>query len=567
MNITDHFAFTKKTSVLIVGGGPIGLAMAAELGWRGISVTMVEQQDEKTGPAKMLLVGVRTMEFCRHLGIAPAVRDWGFPPDFCMDNIFVAGSLNGFEIARVPMAPMGGPVDSVFSPERQRHCPQTWFDPILRDKAASYPHVQLRYQTRFESLIQDEDGVTTIVRDHATGEQEAIRSDYVVAADGNNSKVRQQLGIEMRGFPYLDTSINIEIDIPDLNSLHKMGNAGRYAMIGPEGMWATFVAIDGRRTWRLTLYGANDIDVDALDIDAAIQRLVGRPFDYKIISSGKWVRRMVVADAFCDDRVFLAGDACHTHPPNGGFGMNTGIGDVFDLGWKLEATLSGWGGPQLLASYDKERRPACHRAANESLANYRRLTAETRFPGIEEVTEEGRKLRRKLGQHLEQENIKAYQPIGIHLGYTYDPSPINVSDGTPRPAADLVGYVPNARAGSRAPHFWVSPAVSVLDLFGPGYTLLRFGRIDASGLIAAARMKNVPITVHDIVSPDARALYGCELCLVRPDGHVAWRGDAIPVDCMRLIDRMRGAGSAAAALTADALELAAHASAVVSPRF
>lgn len=541
--------WNSRTPVLIVGGGPIGLALAAELGWRGIATTLIEQNTPKIGAAKMLLVGVRTMEFCRHLGIAPQVRDWGFPQDFCMDNVFVAGGLTGWEISRVKLPAMGGPADSEFSPERQRHCPQTWFDPMLREKANSYPHVQLRYEMRFEGFSQDEHGVSVRVRNSANGLQETIRCDYLVGADGHASAVRSQMGIEMRGHPHLDTSINIELDIPDLALLHRIGNASRYITVGPEGVWGTFVALDGRRTWRLTLYGANDIDVDALDIPAAIERVVGKPFEYKINSMGKWVRKMVVADSFSDGRVFLAGDACHTHPPNGGFGMNTGIGDAYDLGWKLEATLKGWGGPQLLASYDKERRPACHRAANESLVNYRRLTAGTRFPGIEDNTPEGERLRADLGRRLNEANVKAWQPVGVHLGHIYDPSPVVVPDGSPKPADDLVGYAPTARPGSRAPHYWIRPGVSVLDLFGAGFTLLRFAPVDASGLVAAARLRGVPIRVHDETAAQARTLYGCDLCLVRPDGHVAWRGSGVPADCAQIIDRARGAGSAAAAMS------------------
>lgn len=536
-----------RIPVLIVGGGPIGLALAAELGWRGVGAMLVEQGTEKPGPAKMLLVGVRTMEFCRHLGVRDDVINWGFPDDFCMDNVFVAGSLNGWELSRVKLPSMGGAPDSDASPERQRHCPQTWFDPILRAKAASYPHIQLRYESKFESAQQDDDGVTAVVR-HADGRREVIRCDYLVGADGHGSAVRRQLGIEMRGHPHLDTSINIELDIPDLESLHRIGNAGRYIIVGREGMWSTFVALDGKRTWRLTLYGANDIDVDAIDVNAAIERVVGKPFKYKINSMGKWVRRMVVADAFSDGRIFLAGDACHTHPPNGGFGMNTGIGDAYDLGWKLEATLKGWGGPQLLASYDKERRPACHRAANESLVNYWRLTSGTRFPHIEDPGADGDRVREELGRKLSASNAKAWQPVGLHLGHIYDPSPINVPDGTDKPADDTIGYVPRARPGSRAPHFWLRAGVSVLDKFGHGFTLLRFAPVDASELVEAAERRDIPITVCDVDSPEAHALYDCDLCLVRPDGHVAWRGFATPADCGRVLERITGWADAVAAL-------------------
>lgn len=538
----------RRTPVLIVGGGPIGLALAAELGSRGVAATLIEQGTEKMGPAKMLLVGVRTMEFCRRLGIADDVIGWGFPEDFCMDNVFVAGGLNGWELSRVHLPSMGGPRQSAESPERQRHCPQTWFDPILRAKASSYPHITLKYETRFESARQDDAGVTVVVRNR-NGTEEILRCDYLIGADGHGSTVRRQLGIEMRGEPHLDTSINIELDIEELASHHPLGNAGRYVAIGPEGMWATFVAVDGKRTWRLTLYGANDIDVDAIDVDQAIRRIVGKPFEYRINSLGKWVRRMVVADSFQDGRILLAGDACHTHPPNGGFGMNTGIGDVQNLGWKLEARLKGWGGPQLLASYDKERRPVCHRAANESLVNYRRLTVDTRFDEIENPTPEGERVRRELGAKLSAANAKAWQPVGLHLGHTYDPSPVIASDGTPKSADDTIGYTPTARPGSRAPHFWVKPGVSVLDTFGEGFTLLRFAPVDCSLLVEAARSRGIPFKVFDASSDEGASLYEAALCLVRPDGHVAWRGNEVPDDCAHLIARIAGWGSEAAAMT------------------
>jgi hypothetical protein len=239
--------------------------------------------------------------------------------------------------------------------------------------------------------------------------------------------------------------------------------------------------------------------------------------------------------------VFLAGDSAHAHPPNGGLGMNTGIQDAFDLGWKLAATLQGWGGPALLESYSVERRPACIRANEVSLQNYRRLTSAEQRAEILSPTATGDAARRAIGERLVEENRRSWQPVGVHLGYIYNPSPIVVPDGTAQPADDTFGYRPSAFPGARAPHVWLAPERSTLDLFGEGFTLLNFTGVQTKPLEAAATRRNVPLAMHRIAHDEAAALYEQPLVLVRPDGHVAWRGDRAPDNPLALIDRVRGA--------------------------
>lgn len=538
--------------VLVVGGGPAGLAMAIDLAQRNIPVTLLEKTAAREGPSKMMLVGVRTMEFCRWIGMADRVSNWGFPPDFCTDSQFIVGSLmQGWRIGRIEMPTMGGAGDSEFSPERQRHCPQHIFDPMMRERAASLPLITRHYKTRFQSMVQYEDHVLVDATDTATGEAVRFRAQYVVGADGFRSSVREQIGIQMRGHPHLDTSINVEFEAPGLLTMHPLGQAIRYAMIGPEGLWATLIAVNGNDRWRITLYGANDIDVDRIDIPAAMKRVVGQEFEYRMITIDKWARMLVIGDRFQDGRAFLVGDAAHTLPPNGGLGMNTGIDDVRNLGWKLAARLQGWGGAHLLDSYDIERRPVCQRAGAEALINYGRLVGNTVHDGIDETSERGEAMRAQLGNGLVQQNSKSWQPSGIHLGYTYDPSPIVVPDGTPRPEDDTIGYVPNARPGIRAPHFWTAPGVSVLDEFGVAFTLLNFGEASTRTIEDAAARAKVPLRVVKISSDEGRRLYQQTLVLVRPDGHVAWRGDAHDADATGLLARVTGAGYPTAAARAE----------------
>lgn len=532
------------TTVLIAGGGPIGLALACDLGRRGVQTRLVEQGEDRVGTAKMIIVSVRTMELMRHLGIAEQVRDWGFPLDHKLDSVFCT-SLGGHELGRVRTPPLTQQTEHPFSPERERPCPQTWFDPILKRHARSFPGVTLSYGTRLASFTQDTDAVTAhLVTSDGT---ETVTADYLVGCDGYGSTVRDLLGIEVRGNKHLDRSMSIYVRSSALRSAHALGEAYRYVMVGPDGTWAVLTTIDGRDLWRIQLIGRAGQDAEAPDMDAVMARMVGRPVAYTVEATSSWVRKMTVADRFADGRVFLAGDAAHAHPPNGGLGMNTGIQDSFDLGWKLAAVAQGWGGPALLDSYDIERRPACHRAAAESLRNYQRLTGPALEPDLTADTPAGDAARARLGAQLVEENEKAWHPVGVHLGTNYDPSPVVVPDGTPRPEDDTVAYVPSTRPGMRAPHVWLADGRSILDLFGTGFTLLAFADAPTGPLTEAARAAGLPLTVTAVESSEAAALYGRALVLVRPDGHVAWRGDVLPADCTALIDTVRGAAIRVAA--------------------
>jgi 2-polyprenyl-6-methoxyphenol hydroxylase-like FAD-dependent oxidoreductase len=530
-----------ETPVLIVGGGPIGLALAADLGRRGVEALLVEKNENRLGPAKMLEVSVRTMEFCRQLGIADKVRNWGFPQDWPLDSAFVTDLL-GYELGRVRTPPLGSGASSEFSPERGRPCPQTWFDPILEGCARTFPHITLRHRVELESFVQDDDGVTAMLRDHGSGRMEIVRAGYLVGCDGFASTVRGLLGIAIRGEPHIDWSMTIYLRIPDLSAYHDKEKAFRYVFVGPEGTWSFLSIVDGKDLWRLQLVDVDEGRLQNADIAALMRRCMGRDVPYTIEDKSLWIRKRTVADRFGDGRVLIAGDAAHAHPPNGGLGMNTGIQDAFDLGWKLAATLAGWGGPDLIASYDHERRPASARAAEVSLANYRRLVSAEQRAEILSPTSAGDAARRAIGERLVEENEKSWHPVGVHLGYIYHPSPIVVPDGTPVPADDTFGYRPTAFPGARAPHVWLAPQRSILDLFGDGFVLLKFGEAPSDAIERAAESRGVPLAVHRIDHREAAALYRRRLVLVRPDGHVAWRGDSQPDDALMLIETVRGAG-------------------------
>ena len=435
-----------STSVLIVGGGPIGLALAADLGRRGINTLLIERRHDKVGTPKMLEVGTRTMEFCRRLGIADEVRNWGFPYHYNLDTVFVT-NLDSPEIGRVRNPSLGTYSASRFSPERARPCPQTWFDPIFQRCAQSYPTNEFRYETELETFVQDADAVLATVRDRKSGQRYAIRASYLVGCDGSDSTTRHLLGIQVRGRKQIDLTINAYLRIPDFFSLHHTKQALRYVFVGPEGTWSFLTMIDGKDLYRLQMLGLDKDTISKVSVDAMVRRCFGRPIYYQLEETVVWARKMTIADRFMDGRVFLAGDSCHAHPPNGGLGMNTGLQNSFDLSWKLAAVLQGWGASGLLESYEYERRPASSRATEVSLLNYGRLMDSSDHVDIEAQSEAGNAARYQIGQQLARANEKSWQPPGVHLGYIYDPSPIVAPDGTPRPEDDTFGYVPTHLPG------------------------------------------------------------------------------------------------------------------------
>jgi 2-polyprenyl-6-methoxyphenol hydroxylase-like FAD-dependent oxidoreductase len=533
--------------VLIVGGGPVGLALAGDLGWRGVRCVLIEQSDGSIYQPRMDLVGIRTMEFCRRWGLVAAVEGSPYPRDYAQDNVYLT-SLTGYELGRERFPGIGQAPPPKDSPQRRERCPQNMFDPILRAFAASQQSVTLRYRRRLVSFAQNADLVTAVVENAETGAREEIVARYIVGCDGARSLVRETLGIHMSGNPVLTHTTNVIFRCPHLLSLHDKGKAYRHIFIGPEGTWATIVAINGRDEWRLSLIGgAEPHDYTTEEIEAAIRRAVGCEFDFEILSVLPWVRRELVAERYRNGRGFIAGDAAHVMSPTGGFGMNTGIGDAVDLSWKLAATIDGWGGTGLLDSYSAERQPVGARNVAEASGNLRRMLTVGRHADLLDATAQGAATRERVGREFSETMRREWHTLGVHLGYRYEGSPICWPDGTAAPPDDPGIYVATARPGHRAPHAVLADGRSTLDLFGPGYTLLGFGMDEAAAapLLEAANNRKVPMAFAAIVEPHIAKLYERKFVLVRPDGHVAWRDDRMPVDALRLVDVVRGAAPVA----------------------
>jgi 2-polyprenyl-6-methoxyphenol hydroxylase-like FAD-dependent oxidoreductase len=535
-------ATTVETPVLIVGGGPVGMCLALELSWRGISSVLVERTDGRILHPKTAGITHRTMEFCRRWGIEDKVRGCGFPVDWHLNMVFATG-MSGHLLARTCYPSLAEERPPPQSPQTKWRAPQLFFDPLLAEEVRSRDLVTFRRRCELVSFEQDASSVHALISDLERGEQFQVHAKYLVACDGALSEVRSALGIPMEGNPVLDYSMAIFIRARELVRRHDKGEAERYIFLGPEGTWGNLTVVDGSELWRLTVLGSrHKIDLAAFDAEFWVRRCMGSDsIPFEIIDVLPWRRSQLVAQRFSAGRVFLAGDAAHTMSPTGGFGYNTGVCDVVDLGWKIEAVLRGWGGAALLGSYEQERKPIAIRNVAAAAQNYHALVSAKDCQHILEDTALGAAERSRTGAHIEAATRNEWENLGIVLGFRYEGSPICVPDGTPEPADDVRNYVQTSRPGHRAPHAWLAPNRSTLDLFGRGFVLLSFpGAPDPAPFVAAAQARAIPLTVVAIEDEAAARLYERKLVLVRPDGHSAWRGDAVPENIGAVMDRVRG---------------------------
>lgn len=530
-----------RTSVLIVGAGPVGLALANELGYRGISYRLVDEGDGSVSFPAGEGIFSRTMEHLRRWGFSKEVR---YTDEFPVEQnrvIVFSTSFEGQVLARFEgISNADEQRLNPFSPEGGMFCPKKAFDPALRRGAERWNTGTLSYRNRLVQFEQDDAGVRATVEDIERGTTFEIEADYLAACDGARSSIRRQLGISYVGSFAEGFNFAIYFRAPGLRQVleQRFGTMlTQLHMLNVEHR-PYLVAVDGRDLWRMSMY---TLQTDSVDPADALVKILGPGIQTEVLRAQPWQGNRVVAERYRHGRAFLLGDAAHLRWPKGGFGANTGIGDAVDLGWKLEAVLSGWGGPRLLDSYEVERRPIAIRNVNEA-SNNRHLDAQiSPDPLLDEVTEEGAEARKRLCEQLFALRLREFRTTGIQLGYRYRNSPICIADSSLEPPDDHMIYYPSTWPGSRAPHAWLDGnGKSTLDLFGRGYVLLRFNGAQTADFDRAAARRSIPLQAIDISCTKIRETYERDLVLVRPDGHVAWRGNSVPDDCGPLMDQVAG---------------------------
>lgn len=544
----------EETDVLIAGGGPVGLMVALELARFGARVILVNDGTQTALHPKANAINARSMEHLRRHGIGPALRAAALPTDYPTDVVYVT-RLNGRELARLNLPASAdavaeardgaSPYDCAEPPHR---CSQIYLEAILREAALARPTIDLRFGHRLEAFRREVGRAVAVVRDVESDNTYEVSAAHLVGADGGRSTVRRQLGIrylgdggvarEMMGGAMMATLFRAPRDSGWLS----INPAWQYWVVAAD-LRAVLITVDGADQFVLLTRIPDDVDPETIDDRALIDQAAGRPVDAEIILRQPWTAgHELLAESFGGDRVWLVGDAAHLFTPTGGLGMNTGLDDAVNLAWKLAGDVQGWGGPNLMATYEADRRPvgarnlAFARSFAESIGTF------TVDPCVEAETPAGEAERARLGAHLANHSAREFVVPGIALGVRYEGSALVAPDGSPEVPDDAHDYIPTARPGHRAPHVWLDNGEALCDRLVDGFTLLRTDTsLDPSALIDAADHVGLPLELLDLDAGAVRDRYQAALVLIFPDGHVAWRGDALPDDCAGLIDRVRGA--------------------------
>jgi len=541
----------KEVSVIISGGGSVGLSLAAELGWRGIDCMVLEQSSGLNPHPRANAIANRTMEYYRRWGIDKKITDAGIPPDHPADYYWVS-SLHGRQLHRISLPSFkkirevkdpGGYVkeEHTWSPYLKTITGQNEVEEVILNYIYTLPAVDMNFNIKLKSFEQDFQGVTCEIEHIKTGKIDKVRSQYLIACDGGKSIVREKLNIGLSGRADMAKFASIYFKAPDFMKCHKFGTANIYFPLNKN--YAGFLLNwDGGTTFTYHLMLKDKQLWDDVDAKASIEAVLGSPTHIEIISVQPWTAHSLVADKYHDNRVILAGDAVHLFSPTGGFGMNTGVSDAIDIAWKIQAMIEGWGGKNLIDSYFKERHSIGVRNSKEAADCFDQLYSVMQYGDeLDEDSFKGESLRKKLSLNLKKQD-KLIASSGTLLGYRYKNSPIIIPDGTPETEDNPRLYIPTARPGHRAPHIWLEESLSILDKFGKNFTLLVFKKNEE----AITKFKNAannikfPLSIVNIEDKDAKKLYEFNFVLIRSDLMVAWRSNSLPNNPLDILNKVRG---------------------------
>ncbi|KAJ4861496.1 FAD binding domain-containing protein [Trichoderma breve] len=504
-------------TVLVVGGGPVGLLLVKTLAHHGVKSVLLERHYTTTTWPKMDLTNSRSMEIFRSLGMAEELRKLAVPAKFPFACLFSTG-LNDEKAASSWDLPSAEKLNEQILTQNDGSLP---LEPWMR--ISQDPLVDIRSGWKATSAKENDDGVEVTAIDAKTGEETTFHSRYAVGCDGANSVVRESLGIKLDGGPLPGRALLVHFKSRDLTRLQKQGQFWHifFPKTVEEGgsMKGAIIAQDEIDTWTIHRFLSADFDDSQLSSEDAVYSTLGgagEPFPIKIdevLVRSTWNPSVAIAQGFMGpkQRIFLAGDACHQMPPTGGYGMNTGIAEAFDLGWKLAAAVNG-------------RLMAMPKAVE--------FSGKTLQAGGEEASA-------MLGRVHEyvQANDAHNKSLGVELGYRYTSSiclPDQAQDELPSPPEfDPRHYIPTTVSGYRAPHVFLQDKTPIFDHYGKDFTLIAFKNSQQhlqaiDWFTQSAERLKVPLRISSLDGETAaHSIWSADLVLVRPDGFVSWRGNSL----------------------------------------
>jgi 2-polyprenyl-6-methoxyphenol hydroxylase-like FAD-dependent oxidoreductase len=540
--------------VIVAGGGPVGLFLAAELGKRGLSVRLFDDKAGTSTHPAANANSARTMEHFRRLGISAEIRQLGLPHDHPTDVAYFT-RLSEYELARLTQPSWQQAMAKVRereftwpTPEPPHRCSQLYIEPVLRRAAESGASSILEYGATVTRIEQSDADVHVKV-EYADGRPPAgLRAKYLVGCDGPRSTVRTLLGLQLAGTAgekrdFMGGRMAAAyFSAPALYSAIRGPRAWQYWTFNHEQR-ALIISVDGQGRFVINVQLQDGQAPEASDVGRRIANAIGADIPFELISTTVWTAGFaLVAEKMLLNRVFLAGDSAHLFTPTGGLGYNTGIDDAANLAWKLEAAVKGVAGTALLNSYEIERKSAALRNT-EFARQFADSIGHVQLPkALNDDTAMGRAARESVGQYLAFHAHKEFVIPGVHLGTRYEGSPVIFTEPGSPPPDNANLYLPTGRPGHRAPHVWLEDGSSLYDHFGKGFTLLRLGSSAGEPSIEGISVAGCELDIKTLAldSSEARDLYGADYVLVRPDQHIAWRGNDIGSRFNDVLSRVLG---------------------------
>lgn len=520
--------------VVIVGGGPVGVGLAVALGLCNVSCAVIEPRETLSRIPKGQNLTQRTMEHFARWGVVDEMREARLmPKGYAIGELTAYGNL----MSEYWHAPAGRELVRAFYSQDNERLPQYQTEMVLRKKLKTLKSVTTLFGHVAGKIAQDADQVSVEISREDGSDKRIITGKYVVGCDGARSCVRDQIGIERTTQDYEQTMLLAVFRSSDLNDkLKRFPERSTYRVIRPEdnGYWQFFGRIDVPDGWFFHAPVPPESKIETFDSLGLIQQAVGHPVVCEFEHLSFWQMRVAVANDYQRGRIFIAGDAAHAHPPYGGFGLNNGLEDIVNLGWKLAARVHGWGDDKLLESYSDERRPVFWDTANDFITSRIKRDADflhrynpARDKAEFEAAWKGRE--NDIGSRFQQ-----YEP-------NYEGSPVMFGPAGGKNSAHGVHQV-KARAGHHLAPVLLTNGSNSFDALGQGFTLIALdaNEKDVSAFVDAARARKIPFDVIRDTRKDGREAYEAGLILVRPDQYVVWSGDRLDMAADALLARVTG---------------------------